>query len=154
VPQQLPASNTALEFLLEVTTKLKPIQIYYVEGIALLTPCERDVARLAADGLRTQEISCNLNLREYTVRNFVFRIFESLGISSRVELVLYGLSGPKRHQAPERSRAGANHNSSGKFDSGHKDHDDSTVANSLRRLNSFWSSNESTSSNSTHNYLY
>jgi hypothetical protein len=33
------------------------------------------------------------NLGEHTVRNYLIRIFDKLGISSRVELVLYALSG-------------------------------------------------------------
>ena len=32
-----------------------------------------------------------LGLTEHTVSNYVFRIYEKLGISSRVELVLYAL---------------------------------------------------------------
>jgi hypothetical protein len=32
-------------------------------------------------------------LSEHTVRNYLFRIFDKLGISSRVELVLYAFSG-------------------------------------------------------------
>jgi DNA-binding NarL/FixJ family response regulator len=108
---QIWASNTELEFLIEIITKLKPMQIHAEGGMALLTPREQDVVRLVADGMRNQEISRQLNLREHTVRNYVFRIFDKLGISSRVELVLYALSGPEWDQAPERSRAGTNHNS-------------------------------------------
>jgi Bacterial regulatory proteins, luxR family len=33
-----------------------------------------------------------LNLSEHTVRNYMIRIFDKLGISSRVELVLYAFS--------------------------------------------------------------
>ncbi len=46
------------------------------------------VARLAAEGMRNQEIALKLNLAEDTVRNYLIRIFDKLGISSRVELVL------------------------------------------------------------------
>jgi DNA-binding CsgD family transcriptional regulator len=61
-------------------------------GMALLTPRERDVVRLTAEGMRNQEISLRLNLSEHTVRNYLLRIFDKLGISSRVELVLYAFS--------------------------------------------------------------
>jgi DNA-binding NarL/FixJ family response regulator len=108
---QIWASNTELEFLIEIITKLKPMQIHSTGGMALLTSREQDVVRLVADGMRNQEISRKLNLREHTVRNYVFRIFEKLGISSRVELVLYALSGPEWDQAPVISRAGTNNNS-------------------------------------------
>lgn len=100
---QIWVSNPELEFLLEVITKLKPVQIQRSGGMALLTQREQDVARLVADGMRNQEISHRLNIREHTVRNYIFRIFEKLGISSRVELVLYALSGPEWDQASEGS---------------------------------------------------
>jgi hypothetical protein len=37
------------------------------------------------------EISLQLGLSEHTVRNYLFRVFDKLGISTRVELVLYSL---------------------------------------------------------------
>ena len=61
--------------------------------MARLTPRERDVVRLVADGMRNQEIAVQLNLSEHTVRNYLLRVFDKLGISSRVELVLYAFSG-------------------------------------------------------------
>ena len=61
--------------------------------MALLTPRERDVVRLVAEGMRNQEIALKLSLSEHTVRNYLLRIFDKLGISSRVELVLYAFSG-------------------------------------------------------------
>jgi len=39
-----------------------------------------------------QEIVLKLNLSEHTVRNYLLRIFDKLGISSRVELVLYAFA--------------------------------------------------------------
>lgn len=97
---QIWVSNAQLEFLMEVITKLKPMQIQRTGGMALLTAREQDVVRLVADSLRNQEIAHRLNLREHTVRNYLFRIFEKLGLSNRVELVLYALSGPEWDQAP------------------------------------------------------
>jgi DNA-binding NarL/FixJ family response regulator len=61
--------------------------------MTLLAPRERHVVRLAVEGMRNQEIAAKLNVSEHTVRNYMFRIFDKLGISSRVELVLYAFSG-------------------------------------------------------------
>ncbi len=108
---QIWASNAELESLREVITKLNPIRIHNAGGMALLTRREQDVVRLVAEGMRNKEISRKLNLREHTVPTCVFRIFEKLGISNRVELVLYALSAPECSEAPEKSRAGANHKS-------------------------------------------
>ena len=86
-------NNMELEFLLELVIGMKPLEVRSTGGMALLTPRERDVVRLAAEGMRNQEIALKLNLGEHTVRNYLIRIFDKLGISSRVELVLYALSG-------------------------------------------------------------
>jgi two-component system nitrate/nitrite response regulator NarL len=93
---QVWVSNLELEFLLELVISLRPMQVCNTGGMALLTPRERDVVRLAAEGMRNQEISIRLNLSEHTVRNYLFHVFEKLGISSRVELVLYAFSGAER----------------------------------------------------------
>jgi DNA-binding NarL/FixJ family response regulator len=42
--------------------------------------------------MRNQDVAVWLNLSEHTVRNYLIRIFDKLGISSRVELVLYAFS--------------------------------------------------------------
>jgi DNA-binding NarL/FixJ family response regulator len=90
---QVWVSNVELEFLLELVISLRPMKVRNTGGMALLSPRERDVVRLATEGMRNQEISVKLNLSEHTVRNYLFRIFDKLGISSRVELVLYAFSG-------------------------------------------------------------
>jgi DNA-binding CsgD family transcriptional regulator len=75
--------------------------------MALLTPRERDVVRLTAEGMRNQGISVKLNLSEHTIRNYLLRIFDKLGISSRVELVLYAFSGVEGIAPPPLSGVGA-----------------------------------------------
>jgi len=57
-----------------------------------------------ADGMRNLEIAAQLNLSDHTVRNCLIRIFDKLGISSRVELVLYAFSGTEGNAAPENSK--------------------------------------------------
>jgi hypothetical protein len=39
--------------------------------------------------LSNREIASRLKLTEHTVKNYLFRIFDKLGVSSRVEVVLY-----------------------------------------------------------------
>ena len=55
--------------------------------------------------MRNQEIALKLHLSEHTVRNYLLRIFDKLGISSRVELVLYAFSGIEEIAAPVASKA-------------------------------------------------
>jgi len=92
VEGQIWVSNLELEFLLELVISMKPLKIQPAGGMARLTPRERDVVRLVAEGMRNQEVALKLNLREHTVRNYMLRIFDKLGISSRVELVLYAFT--------------------------------------------------------------
>jgi len=66
------------------------------DGASLLTKREEDLVRLVADGLGNRDVARQLNLSENTVKNYVFHIFEKLGISNRVELVLYALNNSKR----------------------------------------------------------
>jgi DNA-binding NarL/FixJ family response regulator len=40
------------------------------------------------EGLPTKEIAGKLGITEHTVSNYLFRMYNKLGISSRVELVL------------------------------------------------------------------
>jgi two-component system nitrate/nitrite response regulator NarL len=104
---QIWVSNLELEFLLELVISMKPLQVQRVGGMARLTPRERDVGRLVAEGMRNQEIANKLNLSEHTVRNYMLRIFDKLGISSRVELVLYAFSGVEERAAPMASKTHA-----------------------------------------------
>jgi len=51
-----------------------------------------------------REIALQLNLSEHTVRNYLIRVFDKLGISSRVELVLYAFSGTEGNVTSENSK--------------------------------------------------
>lgn len=53
-----------------------------------ITKREAAVVRLAVEGLSNREIAKQLALTEHTVKNYMFRVFEKLGVSNRVELVL------------------------------------------------------------------
>ena len=98
---QIWVSNGELEFLLDLVISLRPLKMQSAGGMARLTQRERDVVRLVAEGMRNQEIARQLNLTEHTVRNYLIRIFDKLGISSRVELVLYAFSGTEGNATPE-----------------------------------------------------
>ena len=86
------ASNEDLEYLLEALTHVKPAQLVSASGMALVTRREEDVIRLVAEGMKNREIAQELHVTDHTVSNYLYRIFDKLGVSSRVELVLYALS--------------------------------------------------------------
>jgi DNA-binding NarL/FixJ family response regulator len=78
-----------LHFLVDALIESTPPRILNAKGVALLTKQEQGVVRLVAEGLTNRDIGRQMNLSENTVRNYVFRIFDKLGTSNRVELALY-----------------------------------------------------------------
>ena len=89
---QIWASNEDLEHLIKALSHLKPLHLNNSRGTPLLTRREEDVVRLVADGLKNREIAQRLKVKEHSIRNYIYRIFEKLGVSSRVELILYVFS--------------------------------------------------------------
>jgi DNA-binding NarL/FixJ family response regulator len=60
--------------------------------LSLLTAREETVVRLVANGLSNRDIAQHLGLSEHTIKNGLVHIFEKLGFSNRVELVLYAIA--------------------------------------------------------------
>jgi DNA-binding NarL/FixJ family response regulator len=83
------------------------LRMVNVLGIKLLTPREEQVVALVAEGLSNREVAHELSLSEHTIKKYLFRIFDKLGISSRVELVLYAVSHGGSRQAEWIAGAGA-----------------------------------------------
>ena len=86
------ADSTQLEWVCDALWEREPARIVSAKGIPLLTKREEQIVYLVAEGLPNLEISAKLGVSEHTVKNHLFRIYEKLGISNRVELVLYALS--------------------------------------------------------------
>jgi DNA-binding NarL/FixJ family response regulator len=95
---QIWARNEDLEHVMTALSHTKPLQFNDTKGMPLLTRREEDVVRLVADGLTNREIGQKLNVAEHTIRNYLYRILDKLGISNRIELVLYAVS--KRGSSP------------------------------------------------------
>lgn len=86
---QVWANSRELGYLLEALGEAMPIRWGETKDFSLLSKREQDVVRCVADGLSNREIARQLKLTEHTVKNYLFRVFNKLGVSSRVELVLY-----------------------------------------------------------------
>jgi DNA-binding NarL/FixJ family response regulator len=84
-----------LSEVIEAFSQLAPMRVVNADGMRLLTKREEEVVRLVAEGLQNRDIAKELKLSEHTIRNYLFHIFDKLGVSSRVELVLYAASSAK-----------------------------------------------------------
>jgi DNA-binding NarL/FixJ family response regulator len=101
---QVWASSTELQFVLEALTQPR-LANFNAHGGTLLSAREIDVVRCVAEGMTNREIAQRLKLTEHTVKNYLFRIFDKLGVSSRVEVVLYALgNGSPRPHATSNAR--------------------------------------------------
>lgn len=88
---QIWANSAQLQELLEVFSRQAPVRVVSAAGAQLLTKREEDIVRLVEAGLTNRQISHELQISEHTVRNNLFRIFDKLGVSTRVELALYSV---------------------------------------------------------------
>jgi DNA-binding NarL/FixJ family response regulator len=89
---QLWIGNPELEFVIDALGQTRPLRVLNTNGLNLLSPREEEVMRLVAEGLGNRETAELLGLSEHTIKNYLFHIFDKLGISNRVELVLYAMS--------------------------------------------------------------
>jgi DNA-binding NarL/FixJ family response regulator len=89
---QIWANNEQLQYLVESIAKKEPAPVVDAQGTALLTRREQSLVELVAQGRTNRDISRELNLSEHTVRNYLFRIFNKLGTSNRLELALYAIN--------------------------------------------------------------
>ena len=83
---QIWAGTNELEIILQALAKRTHFEPLSATGARLLTSREAEVANLVAEGLRNREISERMKLSAHTVKNYLYRVYEKLGISSRVEL--------------------------------------------------------------------
>jgi DNA-binding NarL/FixJ family response regulator len=100
---QVWANSEELRFVIEALGTALPAKAIGTRGMSLLTKREEGVVDLVAEGLTNRDISQQLKLSEHTVRNYLFRIFNKVGTSSRLELALYAIDHRDRH-GPQTSR--------------------------------------------------
>lgn len=92
-------NNQQMNYLLAALSEVNALRVVSSAGKPLLTPREEQVVALVADGLTNREAGNELGLSEHTIKKYLLRIFDKLGISTRVELVLYAVSHGENRQA-------------------------------------------------------
>jgi DNA-binding NarL/FixJ family response regulator len=101
---QVWANSGQLQLLLDTLRRAEPIRPVSPPGMQSLAIREAQVANLVAEGLANKEIAKRLGITTHTVSNYLFRIYNKLGISSRVELVLSVMKEVQRNDAGQRPK--------------------------------------------------
>ena len=84
---QVWANSHQLDVLVRALANTPIIRATNADGVNLLSERELQVVHCLSEGLTNREIAERLNLSQHTVKNYLFRVFEKLGVSSRVELL-------------------------------------------------------------------
>lgn len=102
---QIWATTEELQMVLETLASAPPLRVVDARGLELLTKRQQQILMLVADGLTNKEVATRLSLSEHTVRNYLFRIFDKLGVSSRMELILYATNSERYKSGDEKPAA-------------------------------------------------
>jgi DNA-binding NarL/FixJ family response regulator len=89
---QVWANNELLRHLVLSLSRPKLPVVTGSRGERLLTQREQEVLSLLTDGMSNSELAVELRISEHTVKNHLFRIYDKLGVSNRMEAVLYALT--------------------------------------------------------------
>lgn len=85
-------NNAQLEHIVDALTRAPALTPANSKSQTALSKREEEVAGLVASGMSNRDVAEKLGLSPHTVKNCLFRTFDKLGISTRIELVLYILS--------------------------------------------------------------
>jgi DNA-binding NarL/FixJ family response regulator len=93
---QVWAGSVELGVVLETLANSPAVHATNYEGTELLSSREREVIQYVASGMTNREIAQALGLSRHTVKNYLFRIFDKVGVSSRTELICHTMNRGKR----------------------------------------------------------
>jgi DNA-binding NarL/FixJ family response regulator len=99
---QIWAKNELLAHLVSSLSHPRSTNVIDRHGKPLLTTREQQVLHLLSDGLSNSELAAVLKLSEHTIKNHLFRIYDKLGVSNRMEAVLYALTPRNLHPVQNR----------------------------------------------------
>jgi DNA-binding NarL/FixJ family response regulator len=89
---QIWANSQQMATLSQALASSHTILAIDARGLNLLSKRELEVVQSVAQGLSNREIADRLHISQHTVKNSLFRIFDKLGVSNRVELLFMTLS--------------------------------------------------------------
>ena len=74
----------------------KPAETPADDSLAELTQREREIVRLIVEGASNKEVASSLNISERTVKGHLSNVFQKLGVTDRLKLMLYVREGKIR----------------------------------------------------------
>ena len=89
---QIWANNEDWHFVFDALRTAVPVRPVDAKGEDLLTERQKELVSFVMEGFTNREIARLMNLSEHTVKNYLFRIFDKLGVSSRAELIIYSMN--------------------------------------------------------------
>src|SRR5271165_7099435 len=81
-----------MSLAVEALASTPTVRAVDANGLDLLSKRELEVVRSLAEGLTNREIAERMGLSQHTIKNYLFRIFDKLGVSNRIELLFMTLS--------------------------------------------------------------
>lgn len=104
---QIWANHRQMTVAIEALAAAPDVRAMNAQGMSLLSKRELQIVRSLAEGLTNREIAERLKLSQHTVKNYLFRVFDKLGVSSRVELLFMTLAGAGAEPAHRKSKPSA-----------------------------------------------
>lgn len=89
---QIWANSQQMSFAVEALASSPVVRAVDSSGLSLLSKREMDVVRGLAEGLTNREIAERLKLSQHTIKNYLFRVYDKLGVSNRLELLFMTLT--------------------------------------------------------------
>jgi DNA-binding NarL/FixJ family response regulator len=89
---QIWASSQQMSLALDALASSQKVRAVDAKGLSLLSKREMEIVQAVAEGLNNREIAARLGISPHTVKNYLFRVFDKLGASNRIELLLMTLS--------------------------------------------------------------
>src|SRR5277367_361891 len=96
---QIWASSLQMSFAVEALAASPTVRAVDANGLNLLSKRETEVVHSLAEGLTNREIAERLGLSQHTIKNYLFKVFDKLGVSSRMELLCLTLTQPAEQAA-------------------------------------------------------
>ena len=89
---QIWADSADVALVIEALASAPRMRLPAADGLNLLSKRECEVVESLVQGLTNREIAERMGLSPHTVKNYLFRVFDKLGVSNRTELLFMTLS--------------------------------------------------------------